>query len=535
MEAPLKLSTQNLASRQWRLRNLYTCLNKSGQRVAFRPNWAQSSILQNLHHCNLILKARQLGVSTLIQAYMLDACLFNSDVRCATVAHKLDDAKQLFETKIRQTYNALPDVLKAARPIVKDSADELTFSNGSSIRCSVSTRSGTCQILHVSELGPLALQSPERAREVMTGSLNTVAPGQTIFVESTAAGAEGYFYDLAQQAESKARMGTRLTPLDFRFHFFPWWRCADYELDPTGVVIDENYKIYFEKLAATEGIELSAAQRAWYAVKASTQGDYMRREFPSTSAEAFQTSLEGCYYSEPLAAAELQGRIGVFPALEGVPVDTAWDIGIGDETTIWFVQRLGSRNRLVGYYAASGEGLRHYVDTINRMAIERGWQLGDPLWPHDGANREWGSGKSRREMFQEYTGRYPRIVPTLSVDDGISAVRAILPHCEFDAGPCAEGLKALRAYRKEWDEERGTWRDKPRHDWASHGSDAFRVMATRFRAIEPAAPPKPKRDRVVLMADQFGQVHYEDDAGRVELKDVIMRHCQGRERQRREA
>lgn len=138
-------------------------------------------------------------------------------------------------------------------------------------------------------------------------------------------------------------------------------------------------------------------------------------------------------------------------------------------------------------------------------------------------------------MFQEYTGRYPRIVPTLSVDDGISAVRAILPDCEFDAGPCAEGLKTLPAYRKEWDEERGTWRDKPRHDWSSHGADAFRVMATRFRHIEPSEPPKPKHDRVVLVADQYGQVHYEDDGGRVELKDVIMRHCKKRERERREA
>jgi hypothetical protein len=224
-----------------------------------------------------------------------------------------------------------------------------------------------------------------------------------------------------------------------------------------------------------------------------------------------------------------------FPAMEGVPVDNAWDIGIGDETTIWFVQRLGNRNRLVGYYANSGEGLKHHIDTINRMARERGWKLGDALWPSDGKVREWGSGKSRMEQFAEYTGRYPRIVPTLSIDDGISAVRALLPSCEFDTGPCAEGLKALRSYRKEWDEERGTWRDKPWHDWASHGADAFRVMATRFRAVELAPPPKPKRDRIVLMADEHGRVHYEDDAGRVDLNEVIMHHCKRRERERRDA
>lgn len=111
-------------------------------------------------------------------------------------------------------------------------------------------------------------------------------------------------------------------------------------------------------------------------------------------------------------------------------------------------------------------------------------------------------------MLHEYTGRYPRIVPTLSVDDGISAVRAILPNCEFDAGPCAEGLKTLRAYRKDWDEERGCWRDKPRHDWASHGADAFRVLATRFREYEPTPPVAKKIDKAeaVLMGNPDGSI-----------------------------
>lgn len=371
-------------------------------------------------------------------------------------------------------------------------------------------RSGTLQYLHISEYGQLCARFPDKAREIRTGALNAVQAGQVIVIESTAEGREGHFYDLCEQAQAKQRMGMPLTPLDFKFSFFPWWRAPEYAIDPQGVVIEDQFRKYFAKLEATAGIVPTPAQQAWYQKKAETQLADMKREYPSTPEEAFEASIEGAYYSEILAAAELQGRIGEFPALEGVPVDTAWDIGIGDETTIWFVQRLGSRNRLVGYYAASGEGLRHYVDTTNRMAIERGWRLGDPLWPHDGANREWGSGKSRREMFQEYTGRYPRIVPSLSVDDGISAVRAILPNCEFDAGPCAEGLKTLRAYRKEWDEERGTWRDKPRHDWSSHGADAFRVLATRYRFIEPVPPPKPKPSgEAILIANPDGSIRYE--------------------------
>jgi hypothetical protein len=336
-----------------------------------------------------------------------------------------------------------------------------------------------------------------------------VQAGQVVFIESTADGQDGHFYDLCEQGQAKQRMGTPLTPLDFKFNFFPWWKAPEYAIDPAGVVIEEQFCKYFATLKETQGIELTPSQQAWYQKKAETQLGEMKREYPSTPEEAFEASVEGAYYSELLATAELQGRIGEFPALEYVPVDNAWDIGIGDETTIWFVQRLGNKTRLVGYYENSGEGLRHYVDAVHRMARERGWPLGETLWPHDGRNREWGSGKSRRELFYEYTGRYPRIVPALSLDDGISAVRATLPHCEFDAGSCAAGLKALKAYRKDWDEERGTWRDKPRHDWASHGADAFRVLATRFRYIEPPppAPPMPKAE-AILMANPDGTVTY---------------------------
>ena len=285
------------------------------------------------------------------------------------------------------------------------------FANNSSIRVSTSMRSGTLQFLHISEYGQICSRFPDKAREIRTGALNTVQAGQVVFIESTAEGQEGHFFDLCEAAQTKQRMGTPLTPLDFKFHFFPWWKAPEYAIDPDGVVIEEQFRKYFAKLEATAGIVLTAAQQAWYMKKAETQLADMKREYPSTPEEAFEASIEGAYYSELLAAAELQGRIGEFPAIEGVPVDVAWDIGIGDETTLWFAQRLPDRTRLVGYYAASGEGLRHYVDVVNRMARERGWQLGDALWPHDGRVREWGSGKSRMEMFAEYTGRYPRIVP----------------------------------------------------------------------------------------------------------------------------
>src|SRR4026209_2801348 len=130
-----------LTDRCWRLNNLYTIQTKEGHKVPFRLNWAQTELLSSLHECNLILKARQLGFTTFIQFFMLDACLFNSNIRAGTIAHRLDDALVIFRDKVKFPYDNLPDMLKAARPFVRDSADELVFANNSSIRVSTSMRS----------------------------------------------------------------------------------------------------------------------------------------------------------------------------------------------------------------------------------------------------------------------------------------------------------------------------------------------------------------------------------------------------------
>ena len=216
----------------------------------------------------------------------------------------------------------------------------------------------------------------------------------------------------------------------------------------------------------------------------------MQREYPSTPSEAFEASVEGAYYGAEIVKAEQQARIGRFPAVAGQPVNTAWDIGVGDYTVIWFFQIIAGRFRIVGYFQNSGEGMPYYLDEMERMARKRGWDLkaGQHCLPHDGGVTEWGTGRTREEQMRAKRLKVV-VVPKLGLADGINAVRTILPLCDFDAGPTADGLKALKNYRKEWDEERSVWREHPRHDWASHGADGFRTMACRYRD----APPPPKK------------------------------------------
>lgn len=494
MDAPQALPTNQLGHRAWRLNNLYKVIDKDGRAVPFRLNWAQEALLSELHFQNIILKARQLGFTTFIQLYMLDACLFNSNIRAGTIAHKLDDAKTIFRDKVKYPYENLPEQLRAAVPIAKDSADELLFANNSSIRVGTSMRSGTLQYLHISEYGKLCAQFPEKAREVRTGALNTVQAGQVVFLESTAEGQEGHFFDLSEAAQAKQRLGSPLTPLDFKFHFYPWHGCPDYSLDPAGVVIPQPMQRYFDTLKDSHGIKLSDAQKAWYVKKSETQLGDMKREYPSTPAEAFEASVEGAYYADQMAAAELQGRIGTFPHDPNYPVHTAWDIGRGDYTAIWFFQRQIKRVRLVHYFQNCGEELPYYATELKKLYEKNGWQRSGAVdWmPHDIRVREWGTGHSRIESALQ-NGLNPRIAPELSLEDGIQAVRSILPHCEWDAGPCAQGTAYLKTYRKEWDEQRGIWKDKPRHDSAADCADSFRYLACAYRELLP--PPEPKKPK----------------------------------------
>ncbi len=319
------------------------------------------------------------------------------------------------------------------------------------------------------------------------------------FIESTAEGEDGDFYQMCQVAQSKARMGAALTKLDFKFHFFPWYKAPEYRLDPEGVVIDAEAQRYFEKLALESNIILPADKQAWWVKKLETQMEDMGREFPSTPEEAFAASVEGAFYGAQMAKAEAQGRIGDFKAITGLPVSTAWDIGVHDENAIWCFQLpdRGRRIRLLAYYENSGEGMPFYADVLKEMYEAGGWLRNEESidwFPHDGRVNEWGSGKTRLEQLIA-KGLNPRIPKALSLHDGINAVRATLPICEFDAAGCAQGIKALKNYRKKWDDERGTWMRQPDHTWASHGADAKRTLAVALR--EPG-PDKPKPDAAEL-------------------------------------
>lgn len=201
----------------------------------------------------------------------------------------------------------------------------------------------------------------------------------------------------------------------------------------------------------------------------------------------FTVPIAGAYYADFIAKAYAEGRVGKVPHDTRLVVDTWWDLGINDRMAIWFTQAVGQELRAIDYLEGTGQGLPFY---IGRMK-EKGYIFGQHTAPHDIEVRELSNGKSRRDTAQSLGINFS-VAPRLPLMDGIDAVRELFPKVWFDQEKCREGLNALKSYRKEYDEKRKTYNNRPYHDWSSNGADAFRTCAVAFdfkRRNVPANQP----------------------------------------------
>jgi phage terminase large subunit len=202
---------------------------------------------------------------------------------------------------------------------------------------------------------------------------------------------------------------------------------------------------------------------------------------------SFDAAILGAYFGKEIAQAERDGRITDVAYDPAVKVYTAWDLGIGDSTAIWFWQVAGKEIRVIDHYEAHSQGLPHYAGVLaaKPYAYAADWV------PHDARVRELGTGRTRVETLVQL-GRQPRLVPNHEVEDGINAARMTLPKVWFDRDKCRDGIEALRQYRAEFDEKTKAFKDKPRHDWACHSADAFRYLCMAWREMTPQPEDKPK-------------------------------------------
>lgn len=205
--------------------------------------------------------------------------------------------------------------------------------------------------------------------------------------------------------------------------------------------------------------------------------DGLREQWLDGSWDDFD--IEGSYYSKQMNNAAKDGRICKVPIEPSLRTFTFWDLGVADAMAIWIMQAYRNEIRAIAYHEDSGEGLVHYINWLHDFRDQHGINFTGHYFPHDIEVKEMSSGK-KRSTFLRKKGINPILVPSKGIADGIEAARNIIPQVWFDAERCKDGVKALKNYRKEWDEKRAVFKSNPLHNWASHGSDAFRYFAVAW-------------------------------------------------------
>ena len=200
---------------------------------------------------------------------------------------------------------------------------------------------------------------------------------------------------------------------------------------------------------------------------------------------SFEAAILGAYYGKEMRVLTDSGRITNVDYDDLFPVHTAWDLGYSDDTAIWWYQVVHGEIRVLDYHSSNGQPVSYYTGLIQ----SKPYKYGIHWLPHDARAKTLASGG--KSIIEQISTKIPieslKIVPSLSLQDGIQATRLALMRAWFDT-KCEDGIECLRQYQREYDEDKKVFRDKPRHDWTSHGADAFRMLAIAWREEEKAIP-----------------------------------------------
>lgn len=472
----------HLADRHWRLGNLYSIKAEDGSRIRFKPNEAQIAYEKATWCRDLIPKARKLGFSTYICIDFLDECLFRGGSTAGIVDRSLDDAVDKLSI-MKYAYDNMPGELgaqiRAARPLLKSNESELKWNNDSTVTVGTSYRGGTPTMLHVSEFGKISTDSPDQAKEIMTGAIQAVPISGRVRVESTSHGTTGKFYDMVKSAQNAQKAGQPLTRLDFKLHFYGWWIKREYRVPNNLVVLTHEQREYFEILKAKHGLKIDADQMAWYAKKIDELGpDDMKQEFPSVVEELFFNSILGAYWKSEINKARREGRVGqAVPYDPSYTVDTWWDIG-EDCTVIGFSQHDGLRTRVIDYWEEEGSSLQAAIGILDEKRVDRGFVYGTHYGPHDLNNRDWAKQAQSRYQTAIDLGVKFDVVDRVQVKaDSIEAARRLWATTWVDQEHAALFVERAENYRKRWNKLLMVFSSDPVHGIESHGSDAWQGLA----------------------------------------------------------
>ena len=463
----------------WRLNNLYKIVDKKKRVITFVMKPEQADLYCDPHPRHVICKARQLGMSTLIQLSFLDRALFNSNENIFIIAQDKAAASAIMQTKIKFAYEQLDPAIKQIRHLIKSNNEEFVLSNNSAITVTVSARSATATAIHSSEMAKSYIMDPAKTREFFTGTLPALIPGGPCYIESTAEGPVGDFYDAYQSA-----FDTPQDPMAFKRHFYPWWNYEEYENSVSPEAgFDADTKKYFQELEA-RGIRLTERKKNWYAAQERILKFQMKQEYPSFAEEAFAQTAEGLIWGRQIQIIQNTHMVRPTPYLANYPAYVAFDIGYGDIAACWCVQYVDEEWRVFGYMEIRKSDMSWFLEKF----AAKGWRFAIIFLPHDAANGKF-SVQGSISLAEEVENWGYKVIVMQKTDnksrDIFNAGKFMLG-CRFnndDASGVPDGLKRLLGYRYRKNAD-GGFSKEPMHDDNSNGADAFRYLSVASAIIE---------------------------------------------------
>lgn len=456
----------------------YKIRDKRSRIIPYRRNRMQRHFAANATKRNIGLKARQLGWTAEEAIGILDATLWKPNHDSLFIAHNLDAAKKIFSEKIMFAWDTLPEEVRKLWHIDTNTAQTLRVEHGdgsfSSLAVDTSGRSGTYHRVHITEFAEVCKKFPERAREIIEGTIPAVPTTGRVDIESTAQGAGGLFHDMFWEAWNRKDSPR---DIEYKAHFYNWtW--DDEELAETiPEDVPAEFREYQKEYHLTD-IQITYYFRKWLSLNKNWNA--LKREYPTTPEEAFSAAIEGMIYAEELDAARLEGRITRVPWIPTLPVHTVWDLGKGP-------------NMAVGLFQRPTEGKLHWIDCVEGrlgdampQVIQRlkskPYIYGKHFPPHDAYEGEIGTGQSRVDTAAglgwvfEGTKKWPGI-PRTSIESRIDLARSLWGRLWIDLEYCAPALKVLPSYQYEFDDGHGLYKNTPMHNFASHWGDVVSYTA----------------------------------------------------------
>ena len=507
----------------WRLERLYSIRTRDGAVIKFAPRPQQAQIIDLIYRqgCRrlIILKARQLGFSTLLGVICADRLCFGLGQQISLIDRTIEDARQKLRDIVMVAYDSLDPALKRELPITRSNTGELAVkfvrheeAKTNSIFAGTHSRGGANSFLWISEWGVIQASDLTRSEEILTGALPSVGDGVCVVETTWKGGRNGHLWSLVKSALETPE--EQKGPLDWRVVFFPWQHDPKYK-DAVPRPVGEETARYFAGLPASAG-EFSPVQMSWYQRKRAELGMFVLREFPTVMEECFQAPVEGAIYAESIDKLRAEGAIRSWKVDRSALIHTCWDLGSPVNTCVWFFQVVAGEIRVIDL------DMDLDLTPVERVArmLAKGYLYGSHFLPHD-AMATQKSGRTFLMELNEAGLANVKAVPRINdIWIGINKLRGILPRFSFRVSECERGLEALCAYHTVRETSTGIARDEPCHDASSHACDALRVLAEAEAAhmlSSAGSTPNIRRQPVTVLTGLRGDAR--DDSSGSDILD----------------